>query len=309
MWPLFCNEVGLSYDQEEKLRQFQRILLANNQTWLDRHSAKAGELTLFAAHGCINGLSQALRQRESRFLDVLSIEQRVRFLAWARQRQQNIMGLDTASTKAETLDGVSAQKHDAANLVVIDRRLRTLQETLPVALTIVPGSKLKKLSRRPSFESLASAQKELVQSTSTSSFSSAKRNNSSGALRERSASIVSFDPMQIDQTPAVPTITPEEAQAAANLTVIDTLGSDRIIPMATAMPINVVSLNIDPIPVHNPNLTTAALPLEQTVLMNAVPENSTGVEDIFFNFSEEDWAIGGFDIENTDADMNNPLRA
>uniref|UniRef100_A0A7S2P3L7 BZIP domain-containing protein n=1 Tax=Leptocylindrus danicus TaxID=163516 RepID=A0A7S2P3L7_9STRA len=312
MWPLFCNEVGLSYDQEEKVRQFQRMMLTKNQTWLDRHSAKAGEMTLFSAHACINGLSETIRQRESRLLDVLSIEQRVKFLAWARQRQENIKNLAAASTKPEILEGVSSTKHDAANLVVVDRKLRTLKESLPSAPTIVPGSKLKKLSRRPSFESLASSQKELTPSISTSSFTSAKRSNSSGALRERSASIVSFEPMQIDQAPAIPPITPEEAQAAANQAIVDTLGVDRIIPKPAVMPINVVSLDIDPIPVYNPNSISAASPVEQTISMNAVPENSSagaGVEDIFFNFSEEDWAIGGFDIENTDTDMNNPLRA
>eukprot|EP00957_Ditylum_brightwellii_P175753 13383039-Ditylum_brightwellii.AAC.1 len=74
MWPLFCNRIGLSYRQEECVQHFQHTLLTNHTSWL--HCLTASDRTLQDVH-------LAIAQCKSCILNILTMEQHVKFLVWA----------------------------------------------------------------------------------------------------------------------------------------------------------------------------------------------------------------------------------
>ena len=161
MWPLFCNEVGLSYDQEEKVRGFQRTLLASSDSWLERHKVAASSLVIQSEHDCIQALGSCIGQRQSTVLGLLSAEQKRNFLSWADKNTERIalkLKQKENSLQIEPRDGFSINKgqHDAANLYILNHRLQNILGRLPRPAPLVSCPYLKRFSRRPSFESLGS---------------------------------------------------------------------------------------------------------------------------------------------------------
>ena len=235
MWPLFCNEVGLSYDQEERVRNFQRTLLQTQESWLERHTARAADLAMASAHDATQAMILRLGQRERSLLSVLTPAQKVKFLSWTERNQDKLKRVmqakvtkHVATNKSPFVDDrfqIDKKHHVAANLYILNNRLQRLMQVYPRAAPLVTGLTLKKLSRRPSFESLGRSPsdkpgKEDGQLSREQSFAS------SGSLK-RSASSLSMD----GDRPQLLQISPDDAEETCRPGVEKVLGFLReIIP-------------------------------------------------------------------------------
>lgn len=131
MWPLFCHEVGLSYDQEDKVRALQRTLLSNCSSWLDRRTCKASESVLYSSNSCINGVSQMVQQRLKSGTRSLTNEQKLRFLIWAKKNKEQFAAKISKKSPSYEEIGLLSEKHVATNLVTLDRRLQRIKVGLP----------------------------------------------------------------------------------------------------------------------------------------------------------------------------------
>jgi hypothetical protein len=330
MWPLFCNEIGLSYDQEEKVRTFQRALLLSQDSWLDRHTAFASQKVVQSAHNATQAISLRLGQKQRSTLGVLTKEQRIKFMAWssknkarvAHNLEQKIPAVPPTDEKYKTFPA----QHVSANLYILNQRLQKVLNLIPPAAPLVTGAALKKLSRRPSFESLGCCMNGEDRLDREDSFAS------SGSLK-RSASELSMEGGE--ERPHVPTISPTEAQDSAAPYVEKTLGFLKDIMPAPPTPVpstmsawdpnNIVIP--EPAPVSSswmpvPNDQSSAFEPNPVALhpghpgatnhmrkssflpphLNVVPEEmwpgGDAADDFLMALTEEDWAIGeGIDME------------
>jgi hypothetical protein len=252
MWPLVCNEVGLSYDQEERVRQYQRaMILPDPNSWLDRHTARASSLAMESYHDAFGSMTTVLGQRERKTNQILTCEQRTKFLAWAGKNAERMKSRlqkckqtwhqqePYMMTDAETCSSVDARDdhdndqeskkyqldkshHVAANLYILNHRLQNVLQGFPFRPpVIVTATSLKKLSRRPSFESLGQQRDfdghGLSRDTSFASMSSLKQSASSVSL----AGSVGED---MDKLTQANQLTPEDAEVAASSMVDEVLG-------------------------------------------------------------------------------------
>ncbi|CAB9496535.1 Basic region leucine zipper [Seminavis robusta] len=219
MWPLFCNEVGLSYDQEERVRGFQRTLLQSNDSWLQRHTARAADLAMGAVHDGTQAMCLRLGQRERSMLSVLTPAQKVKLLTWADQNKEKLhrvmqnkvqKHMETAPAKSAFIDQrfkTDKKQHVAANLYIVNYQLQKLMQVFPRAAPLVTGATLRKLSRRPSFESLGRAPEKpgkdddsLSRDTSFASSSSLKRSCSSLSMDGERPQLLQISPDDAEQT-------------------------------------------------------------------------------------------------------------
>lgn len=230
MWPLFCNEVGLSYDQEERVRGFQKTLLAEKESWVERHTSYASSLTLKSTHEALQATGFRLGHRESAVDGMLTSDQRAKLVNFVTGRRTALQ--ERMNAQPKVFDGyyqTSDEQHRSGNLYVTNHRLKSILATIPPAVPLLMGVALKKLSRRPSFESLGlvSAEKkenEDMEMDRERSFAS------SGSLK-RCASEMSMDG---EERPHVHQISPEEAESAALPHVESVLGHLKpIIPVPT----------------------------------------------------------------------------
>ncbi|KAL7532850.1 hypothetical protein ACHAXR_004888, partial [Thalassiosira sp. AJA248-18] len=272
MWPLTCHEIGLSYDQEERIRQTQRAVLADSDTWIHRHTALAKQNTLESVHTAIGGAQQAAKRREKSLMGILTPEQRVKFLSWASRRSEVLRRLAESKIGAGASGGgnvvsavgsddeyqTSPDRHVAANLYIIDHQLSKVKQRAPLNTpSFVHPSRLKKLSRRPSFESLAGQQGE---SDGNSKLNRETSFPSTGSLKRSLGDMAVGDNFNDPNSPASDvmmnssqnSITPEAAQAAGHAAVIAVLKD--------VMPI--IPKSVLPYPQH-PHYT--AFPLQPTV--------------------------------------------
>lgn len=156
MWPLFCHEVGLSYEQEDRVRSTQRSILADTKTWIHRHTAAATKNVLDSTQHVISGMYEAAKKREEAILNVLTLEQRHKLCTWVASKSTAMRQLQVKLAQLNEADEYTTtpQRHVAANMYIIDHRLSNIKSRLHTKAYIHP-SQLKNLSRRPSFESLA----------------------------------------------------------------------------------------------------------------------------------------------------------
>jgi hypothetical protein len=320
MWPLLCNEVGLSYDQEEKVRHvFQKQLLQDQNSWLHRHTAYAVGKVLASAHDAAQALTLRAGQRERTTMSLLSEEQRVKMLAWSTKNRDRVVASTASVPRTEQMASMFFH-HDAANLYILNEKLQKVLETIPRAASLVNGKALKKLCRRPCFESLGareeSSNKGIDRDTSFASSGSLKRN----------ASEMSMDG---EDKPVVPQICPIEAQNAAIPHVQKTLGVvkdllptapvDVAAPAAEAAPYVPYQSIPTPIPVTSLSYKAPASLVQSApqfpsisgherkssflpAHLNVVPEEMwpTGddADDFLLDMIEGDWAIGeGIDMD------------
>ena len=253
MWPLFCNEIGLSYDQEERVRSLQKQILSSSESWLNRHTATSSEFGIHSAHDAIIGSSELVQSRNQRVMNILTPEQRLKLLSWVAKKK------DTRDTKFDHLVRELDAKlhlnkesselepckdhHDAANLYIINHNLST--RNFPQTVPIIPQGSTKKLSRRPLFESLATeeekggkGEKRGARKMSVDSLSSLKRSSSEISceglemLQEGGILKKSSSGHSLMACGHVHNITPEAAQAASSHVVSTTLAHVRsIIPL------------------------------------------------------------------------------
>lgn len=221
MWPLFCNEVGVSYDQEEKLRAMQRTLIQDKNTWVDRHTAHASRKVVELAHDVTQALTVRAGERERSTLSCLSSSQRLKMMHWSQSNRNRIIQ-STAATGLVSVPqrNIDAQHHVAANLYIISDRLEKVLSIVPRAAPLVTGAALKRLSHRPSFEPLGASEERANELNREGSYPS------SGSLK-RNASEMSMecDESNCAQKPHVPVITPVDAQATAAPFVKETLNA------------------------------------------------------------------------------------
>ena len=245
MWPLLCNDVGLSYDQEEKIRAHQRALLMEPGPWLHRHTAAAADATIEGATRAVNSAAEMTQGRERSALGVLTIEQRAKFQAWAASRKDRIDRLARAKARAassmsetnnERLQQggfglqTSPDRCDAANLYIVNDRINRIYSKMPPAPTLIKPTNLKKLGRRASFESLGSSMANLEGGGKKGGMSREKSFPSTGSLK-RSAASMSDDSLASKAQKDGPA--PEAAEAASAHLIATALNEVRdIIPKA-----------------------------------------------------------------------------
>jgi len=168
MWPLLCHEINLSFDQEERVRTYQRQLLSNPESWIERHLGTAAMQMIQSLHNAILGLMEVSHQRESKVFQCLSKEQQVKFLRWSllkrnawkqgfqRESSSNVIKLHPPSH--QTYYEVDQTRHDAVNLYVLNHKFSKIAETFPRREILFDVSvSFKKLGRRPTFESLGNS--------------------------------------------------------------------------------------------------------------------------------------------------------
>jgi len=237
MWPLFCHDVGLSYDQEEKIRAYQRTLLMENEPWLHRHTAAAADATIEATTKAINSAAEMVQRRERSLHDVLTVEQRAKFLAWAAARRDRIERVAKARSVRGGQTAEAAyfgsgllplpERCDAANLYIVNDRLNKVCLTMPTTPPLVRPASLKKLARRASFESLRSSMASLEAGDKKGGMSREKSFPSTGSLKRTAASMSEDDLVaKAREGPS-----PEAAEKAAAAVVESSLNDVRdIIP-------------------------------------------------------------------------------
>jgi hypothetical protein len=260
MWPLFCNEIVLSYDQEEKLRHcYQKHLLQDTDSFLHRHQHYASKKVLTAAHDAVQALMRRAGQREASSHKILSAEQRKIFHQFSIQARDRIsttrMTLPSRSEISATQQrDITKDQHVAANLYVLREKLHAILDVVPRAPPLVTGLALKKLSRRACFESLGSCEEKetLNREDSFASSGSLKRNAS-----EMSIDNTHEDDEMNKATPAPVSFCPVEAQAAAAGIIEQHLG-------------HVKDLWPVPPPIVAMTAPSAVLPLPQSIVTKPV---------------------------------------
>ena len=189
MWPLVCHEISISYEQEEKVRGMQRTILTNADGWIHRHTALATRNVIEGVHDVVCGSQAAAGERERILMRIMTPEQSLKYMAWTKRKADLIKRLAernarvgggavapfARSCNAVTRDfgdgeyKTSSDSHLSANLYIINHILsKVLQRqqqdqqrcgTNASTTTVsIPPTKLRKLGRRPSYESLAGLQ-------------------------------------------------------------------------------------------------------------------------------------------------------
>eukprot|EP00531_Pseudo-nitzschia_arenysensis_P006230 CAMPEP_0116130080 /NCGR_PEP_ID=MMETSP0329-20121206/8265_1 /TAXON_ID=697910 /ORGANISM="Pseudo-nitzschia arenysensis, Strain B593" /LENGTH=878 /DNA_ID=CAMNT_0003624387 /DNA_START=300 /DNA_END=2936 /DNA_ORIENTATION=+ len=262
MWPLVCNEVGLSYELEERLRVYQRTtILQEKSSWLVRHTARSSALVMQSFHDCVGSMAQVVGNRENATTkDVLTPLQRVKYLAWVRNNSGRIKARLQARRERALQKRMGEEKNDAnaidigsyvdseyqlnkshhlaANLYILNHQLSRIVQDYPYEAppTLTPPV-LKKLMRRASFESLGQ-QKEPDSKSMTredSSNHSMKSHPSNGSLFQSASS---HSLANDSERPAQ--ITPQVGEQAAAELVEQALGFVKPIIPPIPKPVNPV---------------------------------------------------------------------
>lgn len=233
MWPLFCNEVGLSYDQEERVRTFQKGLLAAKEAWLERHTAYASSLTIKSTHEALQAVGFRLGHREGAVDGFLTSDQRAKLLNFVTSRRDALKEhLGSKPGVSGDYYQTSPDQHRSGNLYVTNHHLKSVLNTIPPAAPLLTGLALKKLSRRPSFESLGLVSGDRKENDDFE-LSRDRSFASSGSLK-RTASEMSMDG---EERPHVQTISPEDAESVALPYVESVIGHLKpIIPVPNPAP-------------------------------------------------------------------------
>ena len=217
MWPLFCNEIGLSYDQEEKLRAIQRTLIQDHSTWVDRHTAFASRKVIQSAHDATQALTFRAGQRERSTMSILSNEQRMKMMQWSLKNRDRVAHSTVATVPTITSHRrhINPKYHLAANLYILNEQLQQVLLTIPRAAPLLIGAALKRLSHRPSFEALGASDDRSNEMSRDGSYPS------SGSLKRNASemSIDGDDSLNCVPKAQAPAISPVDAQATALPTV------------------------------------------------------------------------------------------
>lgn len=255
MWPLLCHEVSLSYDQEERMRNFQRVMLTAQSSWIERHTVFASSKLIESLGESMNRVPEMLRRREIQVYGGLTAVQKLKFLSWANKNKNKVSMIAAKFNRTKTSPNVeddnlqgcanttSKKYHNAANLYILDRILqkRVLQKLPNSSVPKLPNKVLKKLGCRPSFESLSGMGKENHNNNIIPSDSSMASFASSGSLKRPSSSISNSDSMDLSphsismsnhNAQHNGSISPEVAQANAAPYVAQLLKPAGIIPQS-----------------------------------------------------------------------------
>jgi len=331
MWPLLCHEIGLSYEQEDRIRTWQKQHLAKKQLWVDRYTVDLTWKVINSIHRGTHGTSYAIKRREASIASILTTEQRSRLIPYLHRKRDQLQQFSkkilSPPIRPEPLLNVVADRQDALNLFEMNKLLSSFSDRLPAAPSIVPESKLKRLSRRPSYESLGGSQKELGSSQKEMGSSQKELTShvSSGQMSS-SGSQISLVSSGADDVPMVtegegdtqPVTSPEEAQMLAAPYVSAAIGAiltgERGYPTFRTRDNQVATPQVQGV-ARPPFLIRAeegdvgvrgnvnSAQQRKNVPMNVVPEEENdfnfnlGTNDNFLmDMTEEDWAIGAFEF-------------
>jgi len=294
MWPLVCNEVGLSYELEERLRVYQiTTILQEKSTWLDRHTARSSALLMQSFHDSLGGMTHMVGNRESAMTKkILTPSQRVKYLVWAgknsnrikarlqarRQRalqQEEELKIKLAQTDGNNIDigtyvdssyQLHKSHHLAANLYILNHQLLRILKDFPYrSPSILTPPVLKKLMRRASFESLGQLKdtdgRALSREDSSTSSGSMLSLPSNGSLF-KSASNLSLGLSSapgINDSERPAHISPQVGEQAAVELVDQALGFVNTIIPPISKPMNPV-LSTLYVPAHTSQDTTGSVP-------------------------------------------------
>jgi hypothetical protein len=323
MWPLLCNEISLSYEQEEKVRVYQRKLLQDHDSWLDRHTKFASQIVTQKLHDATQAMTLRTGQREKATGGIISNEQRMKLLSFAARNRERIQAArPRVPAEQDYIRPISKDHHIAVNLYVLGERLNGVLERIPQVAPLVTGSRLKKLARRACFESLSSCDEKGMQDTS-----------SSGSLK-RSASEMSMDENDPNKQ-TTPAIVPTQSEQEATPTIDKALALVRhLLPPRPVVVPEHNPLPAIPSPLPVPTLSYQA-PISQSAPqisslvrdhcdefpprsmsqhartssflpdhLNAVPEEELwpegddSTEDMLLAMLDGEWAVGeGIDME------------
>jgi len=328
MWPLFCNEIGLSYDQEERVRILQRELIMRHESWLHRHTALSSEFVFQSSHNAIMGSCESASKREKKVMDILTPEQKLKFFAWKAKKDKAKMNqlakallsklsfingaspeigpinynncngstmntMNTLQKPSRTTFGThsptsitdfepSRDQHDATNLYIINHKFISASKSFPKVTQFSSSpTELKRLSRRPSFESLAAVNEEGNNDGNVSG-RGANKKGSKKMLRASSSGTLKrcFSEMSCDESgmmnrsasghslSSVNAITPEAAQMTSYHVVSAALGAIRSIIPPTTFKSQYTST------VTNPTMT-GGTPQEQPTPVTIMSSNTT----------------------------------
>lgn len=176
MWPLFCHEINLSFDQEERVRNYQRQLLSQQDTWMERHLGTAAIQMIQSLHSAMLGLMESSHRRENNVLRFLRTEQKVKFLHWSWTKREALSRIFQRQSKSSSTNiksefhpihsttyeqsnyEVDLTQHDAVNLYILNHKFAEISKAFPKSEPLVhPSTPFKKLGRRPTFESLGNS--------------------------------------------------------------------------------------------------------------------------------------------------------
>lgn len=326
MWPLLCNEIGLSYDQEERVRNFQKGLLQDQKSWLDRHTAFSSNVARQSAHDATQALTLRVHQREKASMGLLTPEQKKKFMQWSVRNRESMATATSNITVAPPSRQTSSDYHKAANLYILNERLEQLLKKYPQAAPVVAGKGLKRLTRRAAFESLGCCDDR----QGGAGMSNEGGFPSSGSLK-RCASEITMEGSSDDKTVAHQQVaSPIEAQAAATPTLEKALNCVRdLLPkpptalfslgISATVPPSTFKPTPSPIPIpalsYQAPLASQSAPQMGSLAhherkssfvpedLNVVPEEmwpagEEATDEMLLDILEGDWGIGeGIDME------------
>ena len=114
LWPLFCYDMSVSVDQEERISNLHKSMNKSSTLPADRKKAfTAKSMSRSLKHGVLYRGHIAAHRQESALLDVLTPEQSARYLKWFRankDRCEKVLGtkgkevISTTSAGSEMKD-------------------------------------------------------------------------------------------------------------------------------------------------------------------------------------------------------------
>ena len=80
-WPLLCSTISLSYEQEEKVRSYQRDILNENSVWMGRHVKKECMDVIEGSYEAMKGLGKSVATRGEGVLSIQQVRRRASLAA------------------------------------------------------------------------------------------------------------------------------------------------------------------------------------------------------------------------------------
>ena len=118
LWPLLCCELGLTYEQEEKVRQQQKRLLSNSHAWAERQRLAIVTLQLDQLQRALHTCAARVAARHDAVRRILTPAQSVRYLAWLQRNRERIAHADEsrphAAAAAPSAEGAAAAASEQA---------------------------------------------------------------------------------------------------------------------------------------------------------------------------------------------------
>eukprot|EP00968_Pinguiococcus_pyrenoidosus_P017989 scaffold1833_cov255-Pinguiococcus_pyrenoidosus.AAC.7 len=104
LWPLLCHELSLTYEQEEKLRQFQKRIVEDSALRKDRQNMGLVAETLKRLEEAVASTALSTSKAMADMYEILSPVQQVRFLDWLRRNRERLAQSNLAQLNPELGD-------------------------------------------------------------------------------------------------------------------------------------------------------------------------------------------------------------